>query len=362
MKILFVLHLPPPVHGSAAVGLQIKSSTVVNDAFDCKYINLGTSKTIEEIGKRSIIKIFRYGAIFLKVLWNIVFNRPDLCYFSLSSQFTPFYKDALLVILVKLLGIKTVYHFHNKGVILRQDNSIDNLLYKLVFRDSSVILLSKNLYPDIQKYVQEEQVYYCPNGIPNVEINLDRKGKKDLVELLFLSNLMESKGVFILLEVCKIFKGKKLPFHCTFVGGIGDISERQFNAELEKLDLKDCVDYVGKKFGKEKEQAFANADIFIHPTLNDCFPLVLLEAMQYSLPVVSTFEGGITDIVEDDITGYLVQKNDVQALAERIETLIMNPSIRERFGKNGRLKFEHDFTLDIFEHKLKNILHNMPNN
>ena len=55
MKILFVLHLPPPVHGAATVGLQVKNSTIVNEAFSCEYINLGTSVTIEEIGKRKLV-------------------------------------------------------------------------------------------------------------------------------------------------------------------------------------------------------------------------------------------------------------------------------------------------------------------
>ena len=355
-KILFILHYPPPVHGAAIVGLQIKESKIVNDTFEHKYINLGTSQTIEEIGKTRIVKFFRYLRILFQLLWNIIFDRPDLCYFSMTAKSTPFYKDASLALLAKLFGIKLVYHFHNKGVSLNQERWFDNLLYKLIFKNSNVILLSEYLYSDIQKYVSKEQVYYCANGIEDIDVKQNRKEEGDVIQLLFLSNLMESKGVFVLLEVCQILKRKKINFQCTFVGGVGDVSECKFQSKILEMNLADCVRYIGKKNGKDKEPVFINADIFVHPTYNDCFPLVLLEAMQYSLPVVSTYEGGIPDIVEDGVTGFLVNQKDTEALAEKIEILINNPELRQLMGKAGRKRYEDDFKVDKFEYRLKGIL------
>ena len=185
MKILFVLHFPPPVHGASMVGLQIKESKSVNEAFDCSYINLGTSITIEEIGKRRFVKLFRYLSILGQLLRAIIFNRPDLCYFSMTAKCTPFYKDASLALLAKLFGVKLIYHFHNKGVSLRQDKLVDDWLYRLVFKNSYVILLSEYLYPDVQKYVLKEQVYFCPNGIPDIELIQSKKEQRDTVEILF---------------------------------------------------------------------------------------------------------------------------------------------------------------------------------
>ena len=356
MNILFVLHLPPPIHGAATVGLQIKNSTIINQAFNCEYINLGTSITIEEIGKRRFVKLLRYFAILWRVLKTVLLRRPDLCYFSMTSKCTPFYKDASLALLVKLLGVKIIYHFHNKGVSVNQDKFIDNLLYRVVFKGSEVILLSPKLYPDIQKYVKHEHVYYCPNGIKDVEKLAGLSRDTQPVRLFFLSNLMESKGVYLLLEACKDLKQKELVFQCTFVGGIGDIDKLQFESKLRELDIEDCVDYVGEKFGNEKGDIFSNSDIFVHPTLNDCFPLVLLEAMQYSLPVISTFEGGIPDIVDDQSTGFLIPKNDVSALVEKLELLIVDKDLRIKMGAAARKKFDSEFKSDKFEIRMKRIL------
>ena len=362
MKILFVLHLPPPVHGAATVGLQIKNSTIVNEAFSCKYINLGTSVTIEEIGKRRFVKLLRFFVILWRVLKTVLLQRPDLCYFSMTSKCMPFYKDATLALLVKLLGVKIVYHFHNKGVSVNQDKFIDNLLYRMVFKGSEVILLSPHLYPDIQKYVRKEHVYYCPNGIKDIEHVKVSTGDDTSVRLFFLSNLMEAKGVYLLLEACKILKQKHLVFQCTFVGGVGDIDKQQFECKLQELQLEDCVHYVGEKFGNEKADFFSASDIFVHPTLNDCFPLVLLEAMQYSLPVISTYEGGIPDIVDDTLTGFLIPKNDIQALVGKLELLIENADLRLQMGRAARQKFEREFKSDKFEIRITTILRQVLNN
>ena len=159
-RILFILHWPPPVHGSSVVGLQIKESKLINTDFNCTYINLGTSYSIDEIGKNSISKIFRFLTILWKVVRNLIVNRPDLCYFAITAKGPAFYKDILVVSLVKLFGVKLVYHFHNKGVSTRQNKFIDNFLYHVAFNDTEIILLSKYLYPDVQKYFSGNESTY----------------------------------------------------------------------------------------------------------------------------------------------------------------------------------------------------------
>lgn len=355
MKILFLLHFPPPVHGSSIVGLYIKESGLINENYHCQYINLGTSRSIDEIGKKPFSKVTRYANIIVKTAKNLFSQKPDLCYYAITAKGSGFYKDALIIMMVKLFRVKLVYHFHNKGVKFKQDNFIDNLIYSYVFRNSSIIMLSPNLYPDIRKYVSEQNVFYCPNGIT---LNVSRINKKNLhrIQILFLSNLLESKGLYILIEACGILINKGIAFHCNFVGREGDVSESYLNKKIKDSGLNDCLTFHGSKYGKEKEEIFMQTDIFVHPTFNDCYPLVLLEAMQHSIPVVSTFEGGIPDIVDDGVTGFLVQQKNALALAEKLEILINDPTLRQSMGKAGRAKYEREYTLDVFENRLKSIL------
>lgn len=362
-KILFILHWPPPVHGSSVVGLQIKESEIINAAFNNTYINLGTSKSIDEIGKNTILKPVRYISIILKVFWNLIINRPRLCYFAVTAKGPAFYKDALIILLIKLFRIKLVYHFHNKGVRTRRDKFFDNILYKLVFKNSKIILLSQYLYEDVQSYISPTDIYICPNGIPqnNIPQRQSNKKEKENVKILFLSNLIKSKGVHILLEACSILKQNGIGFQCDFIGGEGDINENRFNEKVKFWGLTEQVIYLGRKYGEEKNKAFAEADIFAFPTHNETFGLVLLEAMQHSLPVVSTFEGGIPDLVEDGVTGFLIQQKNADALAEKLKILIKNPDLRKQMGNAGFKLYKQKFTSTNFEFRLKEIISELIN-
>lgn len=292
-NILFILHYPPPKHGAAIVGEYIRGSQLINDTFHCSYINLGTSISVSEVGKGGIRKWTRYFNVIWTTCKSLIKSDPNLVYLTLTASGKGFYKDAVVVILAKVFGKKVVFHFHNKGVQRRQHKWQDNLLYNIVFRNAEVILLSKHLYSDIEKYVPKEKVHYCPNGIPaSTTITLQEGKHKDSpVRLLFLSNLLESKGVFVLLECCSLLKAKQLPFECVFIGAEGDITVEQLHRKIDFLGIGSCVHYHGKKYGMEKEVAYSKADIFVFPTHFETFGLVNLEAMQFSLPVVSTLEG-----------------------------------------------------------------------
>ena len=367
-RILFILHMPPPVHGSSVVGKYIMDSTLINELFDCRFVNLATSKSVIEIGKMRLNKLFKYGHILWKALWSLALWKPNLCYITITSKGPAFYKDTLLVILSKLFGIKLLYHFHNKGVSARQDKFLDNLLYQFVFRNTNVILLSKYLYADIQKYVKEEQVYYCPNGIPvipdmNFELLSSNRKAKAVPEILFLSNMMKEKGVYTLLEACKILHNTGVTFIIHFIGSWIDINKNDFNTFVLFNNLQENVFYGGAKYDDEKFRCFESADIFVFPTYynNEAFSLVILEAMQCGLPVISTREGGIPDIVDDGITGYFVNKNDPKDLADKIEFLIYNPFLRKKMGAAGKKKLQNKFTISIWENNMFNILKEVAN-
>lgn len=114
--------------------------------------------------------------------------------------------------------------------------------------------------------------------------------------------------------------------------------------------------FHGKKYNEEKEAFFENADIFIFPTLNEAFGLVLLEAMEHALPCIATDEGGISDIVDEGETGFIVSKRNANILADKIEYLLIHPEERMRMGKLGYKKFKNQFTVGKFEERLAEIL------
>jgi len=358
-KILFIMHVPPPVHGAAMVGKFIKESAKINAAFDADYINLSTSKDLKEIGGAGAGKILKLLRIQSEVVKALSKKNYDLCYVTLTASGAGFYKDLMVVGILKMFSRKIIYHFHNKGVGFSGKSALTDALYKFVFNKSFSILLSKSLYYDVQAYAPAANVFFCPNGIPQNALQ-QKTGPREtnICRLLFLGNLMESKGLLILLQACRIVKEKGLLFECHFVGGWTDITPEQFGTTVSEYGLDGAVFAHGPKYDQEKRDFLSNSDVLVFPTFYhfEAFPLVILEAMQSGLAVISCPEGGIPDIVVEGETGYLVPQRNADALAEKISTLINNPPIRQNMGEAGRERFQQLFTIDSFEENISEIL------
>jgi glycosyltransferase involved in cell wall biosynthesis len=226
------------------------------------------------------------------------------------------------------------------------------LLYRFQFKAQRVILLSPNLYYDVKNYVSGNMVYFCANGIPdNPSVIKSLEKRSDIQRLLFLSNMFISKGVFLLLESCKILADRNIKFECHFVGKwTAEISKKEFDDKCKEYHLTEIISSHGEKNGHEKDLYFSESSIFVFPTFKECFPLVILEAMKWALPVISTEEGAIPEIVEDGITGFVTPKSNPKLIADKIEILLKNDTLQKAMGQNGRDKFERLYTLEKFEH------------
>ena len=361
-KILFIMHMPPPVHGAAMVGQYIHDSKLINGEFDCHYINLTTAKNLQDIGKVGMRKLFDFFKLLRKIRHEVKEVKPQFVYVTPNACGGAFYKDFVVVQMLKRLGCQVVVHYHNKGVATHQEKWFDDALYKRFFKDIKVILLSECLYDDVKKYVKRDDVFVCGNGIPSAAIDSLVSTPSDVASLednvphlLFLSNLLISKGVVVLLDSLKVLKEKGCRFVCDFVGGeTVEMDAAMFQAEVAKRGLEGMVVYHGRKYGKDKEAFLNGADIFVFPTFyhNECFPLVLLEAMEHGVACISTTEGGIPGIIDDGKTGFLVPKHNVTVLADKIQLLLNDPVLRSNMGKAGREKFEKEFTLEVFEKRM----------
>lgn len=356
------MHMPPPVHGAAMVGKYIHDSKLVNDSFDCHYINLTTAANISDIGKWRIGKVWDIFRLLIDIIRLVYSIKPDLVYVTPNATGIAFLKDFITVQLLKKLKCRVVIHYHNKGVAKKQERTLSDFLYRRFFKKLKVILLANSLYSDIKKYVDRKNIYICPNGIPEKKLLAETKHAE--FNILFLSNMMKEKGVFTLLDACKILKDRDVDFHCHFVGKSSDITEADFNRYVYEQQLADKATAYGAKYGDEKNEFLALADLFVFPTYyhNECFPLVLLEVMQQKITCIASDEGGISDVIDDGKTGYIVPKKDAKVIADKIEYLYNHPGVNEQMGNNGYNKYKERFTLSVFERNFTEILLEIVNN
>ena len=351
-RLLCLMQLPPPIHGAAVVNHIVANSKLIASQFELEVLPLAFVGSIQEIERPSLRKLARLFGITTRLAYALVARRPDAVYFTLAPTRSAFYRDCLFIALMKLAGVPRIYHLHGKGIRPRLSLAWQRRLYTWAFRDAWVIHLSERLVGDVEGLVPRDRVMIVPNGIAERQAPA-RAARAGCPRLLFLSNMVESKGPLVLLEALGQLSARGVAFEATFAGAVYDSDFlARFTATIRRLGLEGRARYVGPAYDEEKYRLFDDHDIFVFPTANDAFPLVALEAMQAGMPVVTTDEGALGEIVEDGATGLLVPARDPAALAERLAALLGDADRQRAMGARARERQQQQYTLAAFERNL----------
>ncbi len=357
-KLLAIIHLPPPVHGASQIGLLFANSARINEVFDVNTVNLAIGNDISRANLFDVYKVFRSISVFLSCARHLIFNRPDLVYVTANSAGLSFWKDFLVILMLKMFGVKHCMHYLNKGFFKYDQSLIGRLILRIYFWKSTAIFLSKHLLFDLKNSHKYIKMRFCPPGAEARPGEGKEYSEDSKIRLLFLSNLIREKGVIELLEAISIIAKKHTNFECVVAGQPGDISAELLDSEIRRMGIEKYVNYVGPVFGEEKARLYKSVDAFVFPTYyhRECFPLVLLEAMSYELPIVASNEAAIPEVVRNGENGYLVTKKDSEDLAKKLDALISDRPKMMTMGRNSKLAFDSSYTITDFESRMLQIL------
>ena len=202
-------------------------------------------------------------------------------------------------------------------------NRIFNELIDYVLYRSYCIIPSEEIIGDVSysKYLS-----VIPYGI---DVGRERIKVRNGKTVLCVSRIHPKKNLTFLLRAMKKVVEKindaKLVLVCS-----GDATG--LNKLIDELGIDDNVKIIQ---GVKPDYYYKNADVFVLPSLVESFGIVVLEAMKYALPVISTKCGGYHETVEHGDNGYLVEHNDVDDLSKKIIKLLENPELSGRMGKHG---------------------------
>ncbi|MEM9477523.1 MAG: glycosyltransferase family 4 protein [Pseudomonadota bacterium] len=163
----------------------------------------------------------------------------------------------------------------------------------------------------------------------------------DGCHLVFVGRLTAIKGLRILLDafgqVAADYPGLRLTL-------VGDGDDR---AALEAMaaPLGDMVRFTGYLSQAEVAETLATADALVLPSFAEGVPVVLMEAMASARPVIATRVAGVSELVEDGVSGFLAPPGDATGLAERIAQLAADPALRTRMGAAGRDRVLAEFDI-----------------
>jgi len=348
------MHLPPPVHGVTLVNQRVAASAAVAEHVELEIVPLRFAPSVDDLGRISARKLARAAATGLALAGRLAVRRPDAVYLTMSPYGGALYRDCVYAAIARLAGVPRIYHLHARGVSGALRAGWRRRLGAWVFDGAWVIHVGQELVDETAGLADAARGLVVENGVPdrNPSGAIASSGRA-VPRVLFLSNMIPDKGPLVLVEAIAALRRRGVALEATFAGAAGDgRTLGDFEAALARHGLAAHVRYVGAVFDTGKDALLAAHDLFVLPTSRDAFPLVLLEAMQHGLPVVTTTVGAIPEIVLDGETGFLVPPGDVAALADRLEQLATDPGLRRRLGAAGRERYRERFTFEAFERRL----------
>ncbi|MBI4551365.1 MAG: glycosyltransferase family 4 protein [Candidatus Latescibacteria bacterium] len=196
----------------------------------------------------------------------------------------------------------------------------------------------------------QEHVVVVRCGVPIEEIEWAAPRSSPRPLILSVGRLVEKKAHRYLIEACGLLKDEGLAFQCLIIGD-GPL-RGVLAAEITRRHLHDCVTLHGGVPYRQVTEFYRRATMFVLPSLitdkgdREGLPVVLIEAMAFGVPVISSPTSGIPELVVDNETGLLVPPADAQALARAMVKEIRDESLRHRLSAGGRAKVEAEFDLE----------------
>jgi len=295
--------------------------------------------------------------VFLK-LWYFLFSLTqffflvpfyDLVHIHVADGISPFRKSFYLT-LSRMYGKKVIVHLHSPspGSLYKGRNK---KLYRYLFTAcDKVIVLSGQWEEHLNKALgltKNIRVLYNPIvSFPSEEMMAARV-KRNCI--LFAGTLNQRKGYRdLILAFRKIALAH--PDWTVVMAGNGEVEEGRLMADASGLASR--VEFTGWVDGGDKEKWFGEASIFCLPSYAEGFPMAVLDAWAYGLPVVCTPVGGILEVLEDGKNGLLFDPGDVDRLAAQLDRLISDASLRESIVEEAHKLSETVFNLKHINEQL----------
>lgn len=357
---LVVGQTPPPVNGQAIMIQELLDGQYAGIALH--HVRLNFSRSIDEVGAFRVRKLF----VLLKTLTQVLIarwkNHAQILYYPPAGpNFNPVIRDIFLLIGTRWLFRHTVFHFHAAGLpeIYQRLPWWLKPLFKLAYRNADLAIFTTESTASAGHDLAAREVTVIPYGIPDsarlTPINL-HEVRDGVTRILFMGILCEGKGLLTLIEACSQLQKAGLSFHLVCAGAFESESFRKEVAQLiETRGLTDVIQFPGVLRGAEKWRAFREADVFCFPSHyhSESFGVVLIEAMSFGLPIVTTHWRGIPDVVDGSGGAFVVEPKLPHLVAEALQELMHDGELRASMGRKNRVWFCDHYTLVKYRERME---------
>lgn len=305
------------------------------EKYHCKWIGY-------HVDRANWIKALYY--IYALILYCIHLPFYQIVHFQFSLT-TDARRSYYFFKVAKWLGKKTIVHLHCGD----QLPEIWSPMYEELFtRCDLALVLSPSIKRKVEGYIgctHRVEVLYNPCPTIKTITPFSKREKK----ILFAGTLNSNKGYSDFIKgFAKI--AKKYPDWKVVFAGNGEIDKAKSLAR--SLGIENQCEFLGWVNGEQKDSAFRRASVLCLASYQEGFPMAVLDAWAYGVPVVSTPAGGLIDIIEEGKNGLLFEAGNIDQMAEKLETILVDIALREHIAQESRFMAETTFNINNLNHKL----------
>ncbi|MGB7440882.1 MAG: glycosyltransferase family 4 protein [Coleofasciculaceae cyanobacterium] len=304
---------------------------------------------VEIVGERKIIQITKsstggYGSNFtylpLIIVNRLLQFKPQIIFSNSFGIWT------VLALLFKPLGKwKVVIAYEGSSPSVDYRNSAVRLAIRRAMVKAADACITNSqagkAYLTEVLDAEDEWVFVHPYEVPaaNSLSEQSTEAAPDIPQLqrpifLFAGGVIRRKGLHFLLEACAILRQQKCSNYTVLI--VGDGPQREELEEFcQKNDLTNCVQWVGRVDYGRMGDYFRKADIFVLPTLEDTWGMVVLEAMVLGKPVLCSQGAGAAELVIDGENGYSFDPHTPDKLADLMRRFINDPDLAVSMGQKS---------------------------
>ncbi len=365
-KIQIVGPTPPPFHG-VSVSIQTLLNSGITKRFRVVHLETADRRGIDFVDKPDWYDVWLFVKQFCKNCISLAKEQPDLFYIVISQSKIGFLRDSLFIVPAFIARCPVVVHLHGAsfGTLYDESGYLWKRYCQLILRRVTwFIVLGEILKPIFSRWTSARNVSVVPNGVPRADgtdcsasQNGRYKSDRRLIRVLALSTLSRAKGLFVLLETIALVvrDHQNVEFH---IAGPwwGATTQSEAMAWIAAAGIRPYVHFVGQLIGQRKAQFLRSGDVFVFPGVQqEGQPLTVLEAMSEGLPVIATDRGCIRETIQDGSTGFVVAPSSPSAIAEKLLLLIQQPELLFHMGRNARVRFEREYTMDLFVGRMEGV-------
>lgn len=267
-----------------------------------------------------LLKVLLLPIKILRFLLVIVSFRPDIIHLNSSLDSKALFRDRLYIFFMRIFGRRACIEYHGTDIewFNHQSRSRQKSVLRLMESAKTNFFLSSEEADFFMS--QSKKMNSSIVKVPIMELSEKVRFRKEIdsvIKLLYVGRLMKSKGIMDILESLLILKQKDIRFHLVIAGS--GLLEGDVLSFISKNELKKDVTFLGWVSNDEVLKQFSETSIFLLPTYHqEGLPIVILMALQYGLPIITTKIRGAADYLIEGENCLWTEPRDPVMLAEKI--------------------------------------------